>query len=78
MMWFYVFLFVIYIISLTQFPSDCFSIARLDINLTKFVKTFANAINPIRNSLFKVQNRMRFTELSTESVSLRQLLQLLL
>lgn len=63
MMWFYIFLLVIYIISLTQFLSDSFSTTRLDINLTKFAKTFTNAINPIRNLLFKVQNRMHFIEL---------------
>ena len=65
MMLFYVFLFAIYIISLIQFPSDGFSFARRDVNLTKFAKTFTNAIHPIRNSLFKVQNRMHFIELLT-------------
>ena len=33
--------------------------------MTKFGKTFTNAIDPIRNSLFKVQNRMHFIELLT-------------
>ena len=57
--------FAIYIISLIQFTSDGFSTAGWDVNLTKFAKTFTNAISPIRNSLFKVQNRMHFMELLT-------------
>lgn len=65
MMLFYIFLFAIYIISLIQFTSDGFSIARWDVNLTKFAKTFTNAVDPIRNSLFKVQNTMHFIELLT-------------
>lgn len=56
---------LLFIYSLIPFPSDGFSIARQDVNLTKFAKTFTNAIHPIRNSLFKVQNRMHFIELLT-------------